>query len=80
MRLMGDVSGHVRFIIVDDMIDIGGTASKLETLSENGALKIYMLASHGIFSEPAVSRISNSKFEKVVARKYNNTKNRSFRI
>jgi ribose-phosphate pyrophosphokinase len=66
MRLMGDVSGHVA-IIVDDMIDTGGTACKAaDTLSENGALKIYMLTSHGILSEPAVSRISNSKFEKVV--------------
>ena len=66
MRLMGDVSGHVA-IIVDDMIDTGGTACKAaETLAENGAVKIYMLASHGISSEPAVSRISNSNFEKVV--------------
>lgn len=66
MKLMGNVEGHIA-IIVDDMIDTGGTACKAaETLSENGATKIYMLASHGILSSPAVSRISASKFEKVI--------------
>ena len=66
MRLMGDVSDHIA-IIVDDMIDTGGTACKAaETLSKNGAIKIYMLASHGILSNPAVKRIDESKFEKVV--------------
>ena len=66
MMLIGDVQDKI-VIMLDDMIDTGGTACKAaETLAENGALKIYMLASHGILSEPAVSRISNSKFEKVV--------------
>ncbi len=37
-----------------------------QTLSENGATKIYMLVYHGILSSPAVSRISASKFEKVI--------------
>lgn len=66
MKLMGNVKGHVA-IIVDDMIDTGGTACKAaETLAENGSLEIYMLASHGILSEPAIQRIESSKFTNVV--------------
>ena len=66
MKLMGNVKGHVA-IIVDDMIDTGGTACKAaETLAENGSLEIYMLASHGILSEPAIQLIESSKFTNVV--------------
>ena len=66
MKLMGNVRDHIA-IIVDDMIDTAGTACKAaETLAENGSLKIYMLASHGILSPPAIERIENSKFTRVI--------------
>ena len=66
MVLMGDVEDKT-CIIVDDMIDTAGTACKAaELLKDNGAKDIYMLASHGILSGPAIERISSSKFTKVV--------------
>lgn len=66
MVLMGNVRDK-NCIIVDDMIDTAGTACKAaDVLKENGALNVYMLASHGILSGPAIERISSSKFTKVV--------------
>ena len=66
MVLMGDVKGKI-CIIVDDIIDTAGTACKAaEVLKENGALGIYMFVSHGILSGPAIERITNSNFDKVI--------------
>lgn len=48
---IGDVNGKLCFII-DDIIDGGTTFTRLgEILKERGALKIYLIASHGIFSK-----------------------------
>ena len=66
MQLMGDVDGKTA-IIVDDMIDTGGTACKAcELLIENGAKEVYMLACHGLFSGPAIERINKSSFKRVI--------------
>jgi len=66
MVLMGDVKEKI-CIIVDDIIDTAGTACKAaEVLKENGALGIYMFVSHGILSGPAIERITNSNFDKVI--------------
>jgi len=54
-------------VIVDDMIDTAGTfVAAADILKENGAKGIYGVATHGIFSEPALQRIENSAFTKVV--------------
>ena len=66
MCLMGDVNRKVA-ILIDDMIDTGGTACKAaSTLKDNGAKNIFMLATHGLFSGPAISRIKDSCFDKVI--------------
>ena len=66
MVLMGDVKEKI-CIIVDDIIDTAGTACKAaEVLKENGALGIYMFVSHGILSGPAIERITNGNFDKVI--------------
>ena len=66
MCLMGDVSGKVA-ILIDDMIDTAGTACKAASiLKENGARYIFMLATHGLFSGPALERIKDSDFNKIV--------------
>ena len=67
MVLMGNVDGKVA-VMVDDMIDTGGTACKAaQILKENGATAIYMLVCHGLFSKNAIDRIQSSCFTKVVA-------------
>jgi ribose-phosphate pyrophosphokinase len=65
-HLIGKVEGR-DCVIVDDMIDTAGTfVAAADLLKEKGAKRIYGLATHGIFSEPALQRIQDSAFEKVV--------------
>lgn len=64
--LIGDVTDRI-CVIIDDMIDTAGTFSAAaDMLKGKGAKTVYGLASHGIFSEPALERIEKSAFEKVV--------------
>ncbi len=64
--LIGDVKGKT-CVIVDDMIDTAGTiCSAANLLAENGAKKIYGLAAHGLFSDPALQRINDSAFTKII--------------
>ncbi|XP_076169794.1 phosphoribosyl pyrophosphate synthetase isoform X1 [Ptiloglossa arizonensis] len=66
MVLVGDVKDRVA-ILVDDMADTCGTiCHAAEKLLEAGAVKVYAILTHGIFSGPAISRINNACFEAVV--------------
>jgi ribose-phosphate pyrophosphokinase len=65
-HLIGDVKGR-ECVIVDDMIDTAGTfCAAADLLKERGAKAVYGLATHGIFSPPALERIEASGFEKIV--------------
>jgi len=56
-RLHGDVHGK-DILIVDDIIDTGGTLHQaVKLVSQNGARSIRLAATHGIFSEHARSRL-----------------------
>jgi len=64
--LIGDVQGKT-CVITDDMIDTAGTiCAAAELLAENGAKAIYGVATHGLFSDPAIKRIEKSAFTKVI--------------
>lgn len=66
MKVLGDVRDSI-CVIVDDMIDTAGTACKAaQVLKDAGALQVYMLACHGIFSNCAIQRIASSQFDKIV--------------
>ncbi|MBD3253362.1 ribose-phosphate diphosphokinase [Candidatus Pacearchaeota archaeon] len=66
MTIIGDVYGK-NALIVDDMIDTGGTLCKAaEVLKQRGAERIYACATHGIFSNESSEKINNSEFEKVI--------------
>lgn len=66
MIIMGDVKDKV-CVLVDDMIDTGGTACKAcQLLIDNGATEVYMCACHGVLSPPCKQRIRESAFKKVV--------------
>jgi len=59
-EVVGEVEGRI-CVIVDDMIDTGGTiATAAATLKENGAKEVIVTATHGIFSEPARERLQGS--------------------
>ncbi len=64
--LIGDVTGKI-CVINDDMIDTGGTlCAAADTLLARGAEKVYVCATHGLFSGPAYERIEASNIEEVV--------------
>ena len=64
--LLGDVRGK-DCIIYDDIIDTAGTITQAaEMLKRNGANKIYISASHGLFNGPAIERLKNAPIEEVV--------------
>ena len=66
MHFIGDVQDKIA-IIVDDMIDTGGSVTNaVTTLYENGAKEVYVTATHGIFSGPARERIRESPLKEVV--------------
>jgi ribose-phosphate pyrophosphokinase len=64
-HLIGDVEGKTA-IIVDDMIDTAGTLTQaVDSLYKNGAKRVFAVATHPIFSGPAIARLMESKIEKV---------------
>jgi len=66
LNLVGDVSGK-RAIVVDDMIDTAGTICECgKTLRENGAHDVIAVATHAVFSGPAVERLSTGVFSEVI--------------
>ncbi len=65
-EVVGAVDGKT-CILVDDMIDTGGTITKAaELLFENGAADVIVTATHGVLSGPAVDRLKNSRVSEVV--------------
>jgi len=65
-RVVGDVEGRI-CIIVDDMIDTGGTTVKAaEALFAGGATDVIAAATHGVLSGPAADRLKNSRISEVV--------------
>ena len=65
-EVVGDVRDRV-CVLVDDMIDTGGTIVKAaETLFDNGAADVIVAATHAILSEPAGERLQESRISEVV--------------
>ena len=66
MNLIGDVEGR-DCVIVDDMIDTGGTLCKAaEALKERGAKRVFAYATHAVFSGNAAHNIKNSVLDQVI--------------
>lgn len=66
MHVIGDVQGR-DCIIVDDMVDTGGTLTKAAAaLKENGARAVKACCIHAVLSGPAVQRINDSCIEELV--------------
>ncbi len=65
-RVVGDVTGRL-CVLVDDMIDTGGTiVQAAEALANDGAAGVVIAATHPILSGPAVDRLKNSPATEVV--------------
>jgi ribose-phosphate pyrophosphokinase len=66
MHVVGEVKGRT-CLIVDDMIDTGGTIVKAaETLLEAGANKVVACGIHAVLSGNALERIAGSSLEELV--------------
>lgn len=66
LEVVGDVKDRV-CVIVDDMIDTGGTITKAaDTLFEQGAAEVVVTATHGVLSDPATERLKNSRISEVI--------------
>jgi ribose-phosphate pyrophosphokinase len=65
-RVVGDVDGRV-CVLVDDMIDTGGTITKAaDVLFEAGATDVIIAATHGVLSDPATDRLKNSRVAETI--------------
>ncbi|NJP37324.1 ribose-phosphate diphosphokinase [Alkalicoccus luteus] len=66
INIIGDIQNKSA-IIIDDMIDTARTiTSGAQALIELGAADVYACATHGVLSEPAVTRIRESALKEVV--------------
>lgn len=65
-NVIGDVAGKT-CIVADDMIDTAGSITEgAKALIQQGAEKVYVTATHGIFSAPAFERIEAAPIIEVV--------------
>ena len=65
-RVVGEVEGK-DCILLDDMIDTGGTiAGAVRVLKEAGAKSVLIACTHGVFSGPASERLSECGAEEVI--------------
>ncbi len=66
MTVIGSVEGKT-CVIVDDICDTAGTLCKAaEVLMENGAKEVHSYITHGVMSDPAVERVTNSVMKSLV--------------
>jgi ribose-phosphate pyrophosphokinase len=65
-RVVGEVEGR-ECVLVDDLIDTGGTiAEAVKVLLNDGASSVIVVATHGVLSDPAASRLQECGAREVV--------------
>lgn len=66
MTIIGDVKGK-DVVLVDDMIDTGGTIVKAAGLmKEEGANSVRAMCTHAVFSKDAVEKLENSALDEII--------------
>lgn len=66
MNIIGDVAGR-NCVLLDDIIDSGGTlCNAAAAIMDQGAASVSAYITHGVLSDPAVERITNSVLTEVV--------------
>jgi ribose-phosphate pyrophosphokinase len=66
LAMIGDVQGR-DVLIVDDMIDTAGTiVNAANYLKKKGANRVFVTATHGVFSGSALAKITESAIEEMI--------------
>ena len=66
LNIIGDVKNK-DCILIDDIVDTAGTLTNAaDALLSEGAKSVSAYVSHGVFSEPALERLKNSKLKELV--------------
>jgi ribose-phosphate pyrophosphokinase len=66
MGIIGNVKDRTA-LIVDDEIDTAGSLTQaVRVVHEQGARAVYCCATHGIFSGPAIERLSKANIEEII--------------
>ena len=65
MNIIGDVNNKT-CIIVDDIIDSGGTIVNAVDALKNGAKEVYVFITHAVLSGEAANKIKKSKIKKLI--------------
>ncbi|MBU0533242.1 MAG: ribose-phosphate pyrophosphokinase [Candidatus Omnitrophica bacterium] len=66
MHIVGDIEGR-NVVIVDDMIDTGGTIIQAaETIKKGGAKDVYVCSTHGVFSKDALNNLQKSVLKEII--------------
>ena len=65
-HLIGELNDK-NVLIIDDMIDTAGTTvNAANAVTEQGAKSVTAVATHGLFSEPAIQRLMDSPIQKII--------------
>ncbi len=66
MHIVGDIEGR-NVVIVDDMIDTGGTIIQAaDAIKKGGAKDVYVCSTHGVFSKDAREKLEKSVLKEVI--------------
>ncbi|MEO2068355.1 MAG: ribose-phosphate pyrophosphokinase [Desulfurobacteriaceae bacterium] len=66
MNIIGEVEGK-KAIIIDDIIDTGGTiVNAARAIKERGAKEVFAACTHPVFSGPAIERLENAVKEGII--------------
>lgn len=66
ITVVGDVCGRIAIMIDDVIDDFASFVTAAEALRENGASKIYLLATHGLLNSNVTNIIEESPIDEVV--------------
>jgi len=66
MHIVGDIEGR-NVVIVDDMIDTGGTIIQAaEAIKKGGAKDVYVCSTHGVFSKDSRNMMQKSVLKEII--------------
>ncbi len=78
LDLIGDVKNKTA-VIIDDIIDTAGTVvAATHMLLSKGAKSVFVCATHGVFSGPAIERLKESPIEEVIVTNSLNMEGKKF--